>query len=579
MIDEKNFRFFPETSKLKLEINVWGIEDYRSDHGECSIKDEINKSFQKEYARYLMTGEYYPGCHLKIYRKFYRSRLCEFLKSNGLQDDNLNELSFIQSELTILKRIGFHGDYYNFLPELYAKPYRDNFKIYTKATREFLYSKVLNELQGRLVLNSEYYEIYHLPDIPEELKEQSFWNFDVTTRPDKAEINANSKTPKGFPEPSTAVLKKLKPQSENIATEIKPLEDQYVNIRIPEAILKFYDSLAMDGEEPPFVQVKKERCFFYCLRKQKKELDYFLDKGLLYDEGLNKIDSTSIDTFLEEYSKGFQKGYFEYEAKLKQYLSVFANNEEALKQRIVSRTRYVRLKSSTLKGGFRPVQENSDYEDLKKIDSTLRKFIIKREQYFENGVNGGEFFKAWEIILNNPGMFEDYFKPIKNKSLKNESERPAEFPNPVKEKKNKAEPESFEFSEDVAAILADAFITHEIVDEEKTSKDAIIESLTLDWNKTKERIHLKEIAEFVAFIDLVKGKPFFKTLTRKNIEYSKVFITPQGKALTDTNIRSSKTASKNRGTFQEKEEKMQKIVQDITSKLTLLKKKASHSGK
>jgi hypothetical protein len=78
--------------------------------------------------------------------------------------------------------------------------------------------------------------------------------------------------------------------------------------------------------------------------------------------------------------------------------------------------------------------------NLSKINSSaelyiLVSFFIKNSQatqedfsdyiennFFESGYNGGEFYKAWEIILNNPTIFEPIF--LANEKIKVEQPKP-----------------------------------------------------------------------------------------------------------------------------------------------------------
>lgn len=197
-----NDTYFPKTSMFKKEILERGDDYFKSRYNIIDITDFINQSFQDEYAYYLKNKEYYAGCALKTYKKLYKSRLKIFLVNYPYAD----EFDFIREELTIIKRIAFHEEYYNFFDDLYRKPYIYNFRLSCELTREFLFTKVLKELGGKLELSEKYYEIYHLPDTPAELKEASFWNFlpkrpslpytSVEEKPKKDKNSNNSRSQK-----------------------------------------------------------------------------------------------------------------------------------------------------------------------------------------------------------------------------------------------------------------------------------------------------------------------------------------------------------------------------------------------
>ncbi|PKD21797.1 hypothetical protein APR41_02120 [Salegentibacter salinarum] len=168
-----NDTYFPKTSMFKKEILERGEEYFRLRYNIIDVTDFINLSFQDEYSYYLKNKEYFAGCALKTYKGLYNSRLKTFEENYPYAD----EFDFIRKELTIIKRIGFHEEYYNFFNDLYRKPYKYNFRLSSELTREFLFSKVLKDLGGSLELGEKYYEIYLLPDTADELKETAFWNF------------------------------------------------------------------------------------------------------------------------------------------------------------------------------------------------------------------------------------------------------------------------------------------------------------------------------------------------------------------------------------------------------------------
>jgi hypothetical protein len=131
-----------------------------------------------------------------------------------------------------------------------------------------------------------------------------------------------------------------------------------------------------------------------------------LNNGNCFDTHNNKVDHKNIDLFYSEYSKGFYKGYNEFENSLKSNVSIFSISNEQISYRI-----YARIKEHF------PKQKNGQFKIYaESFEQNEMKLIFKESNFFESGVNGGEFYKAWEIILNNPTIFEPIFTANKPKT-------------------------------------------------------------------------------------------------------------------------------------------------------------------
>lgn len=135
------------------------------------------------------------------------------------------------------------------------------------------------------------------------------------------------------------------------------------------------------------------------------ELVKKIDTGLCFDENKIKIDKQNVALFFNEYGKGFIKGYDEFESKIKVSSSLFSVTNEQISYKIYSR----------IKGIW--TSNIGDFKIECPINSDLT-FLFTKKNFFESGINGGEFYKAWEIILNNPTIFESIFLANAQKEIK-----------------------------------------------------------------------------------------------------------------------------------------------------------------
>ena len=174
------------------------------------------------------------------------------------------------------------------------------------------------------------------------------------------------------------------------------------------------ETITIDGEylRPLFMYFSGDYNFYLNL----KHYDYLerrLKDGNCFDKDYNKLDVKTIYPFYKYYNDGFLKGYNEFENSLKNNTSLFSITNEQIAFKIYSRvTRNGIIKEND--GNFKLV---NDSFSNKEIDEKICKeygikltIKIYEENFFESGFNGGEFYKAWELILNNPTVFEPIFK-------------------------------------------------------------------------------------------------------------------------------------------------------------------------
>jgi hypothetical protein len=182
------------------------------------------------------------------------------------------------------------------------------------------------------------------------------------------------------------------------------------------------ERITIDGEFlPPSFTYYCEEYNFYLNHKHYEYLEYRLNSGNCFDKDYNKITTENIYPYFKYYSDGFVKGYNEFENSLKNNTSLFSLTNEQIAFKIFSRIKQNRLLKEN-DGSFKFVHDafsNKEIDDRICKENGI-KFTLKiyEENLFESGFNGGEFYKAWEIILNNPTVFEPIF--LKNNVIKNE---------------------------------------------------------------------------------------------------------------------------------------------------------------
>lgn len=214
------------------------------------------------------------------------------------------------------------------------------------------------------------------------------------------------------------------------------------NGHIREETHKRNDKGSMDvtyGEimNPIFGKFSYDELNFFVNDKYLWSFYEYLDKKRCYDEDLNNITRKEAKPFLTEYSKGFNKGYNEFENTLKKDSPLFGTSNEHIVYKVYSRIIHEK------KGSFPMyVSIDSNQTDLEKriLKENGIQFLYKlnKEMFFNSGFQGGEFYKAWEIILNNPTVFEPIF--TKNSEVK---------PNQLQQLE--PEPEPFDLS-DTSAV-------------------------------------------------------------------------------------------------------------------------------
>ncbi|WP_152556914.1 hypothetical protein [Flavobacterium sp. 83] len=245
---------------------------------------------------------------------------------------------------------------------------------------------------------------------------------------------------KASPEIIDLVLNKNIETKNNIDVKIPYLYDG-ININtIPKSI---YDELISNSNDRSFKSYSNDKgeritefgefnppMFIYFDKPYNfhiniKHYDYLENKlmvGICFDENYNKVTKENIYSFYKYYNDGFLKGYKEFENSLKQNSSLFNITNDQIAYKIYSRI----VRDGFLKkDGFMKlgslISPCTEIETKISSENNIKSILkITEERFFESGFEGGEFYKAWEIILNNPSVFEPIF--LKNSNTEKENE-------------------------------------------------------------------------------------------------------------------------------------------------------------
>lgn len=197
--------------------------------------------------------------------------------------------------------------------------------------------------------------------------------------------------------------------------EIVYLDDIYLKNKdiLPESIIKAYNQLGTfkslyitelkdktikniyQDDLDPFKNIEDKILLeYYCIESNYLNFLSRLNDGWLVFSGIHSLDSLFF-----EYAKAFITAYSEFETLLNTNQSLI---EDTRKQRALKIFSYL-LNAEYKNGYFGDVFDNN--EEFKNRKGR----IISNIELYEWGYNGGQFYKAWEIILNNPLIFEPLF--------------------------------------------------------------------------------------------------------------------------------------------------------------------------
>jgi|GEM_PF-1250881 hypothetical protein len=163
----------------------------------------------------------------------------------------------------------------------------------------------------------------------------------------------------------------------------------------------------------------------------------------LRDENDELIGLRASESYVLSYAKGFSKGYSEFVPSIKGN-ELFDIDVTNFWYKVFSRV----WKIKNINKGSINV-ENGKFKDYENLDSFF--YYIDTDLMFQQGIKGGEYYKAWEIILSNPLKFEIFFSDYSIKELTTNKLKINE-PEPTQSKPIQPEPKELKYKYDTALI-------------------------------------------------------------------------------------------------------------------------------
>lgn len=199
---------------------------------------------------------------------------------------------------------------------------------------------------------------------------------------------------------------------------IKPLFEDRNTSTIPKGIynrLCFLDtqiSININGVKKTRLSLVRLAHFqdlnFYLIKDWFTFFKININKGLYNEKGIKiTLEYKSYEYLFEEFSKGFKKGYYDFEGQLHPKSELFTPTNEQTAFKIYS---YVDEKFT---------QSTFSSKIVFKGDKTISS--ITPETMYKDGLKWGKQYKAWEIILDNIPLFEPLFKKYEESHSKIET--------------------------------------------------------------------------------------------------------------------------------------------------------------
>ncbi len=152
---------------------------------------------------------------------------------------------------------------------------------------------------------------------------------------------------------------------------------------------------------------------FYCFESNFNRIKTSVEDGKAYDENLKIINDETLKEYICEYGNGFCEGYRNFNNDVSDS-KLFRLKDEDIALKIFNRVYnkdhygsgniYSPLKYNEETEGFSLEQIKFFYSVVEYPEYIFDKRIIR-----EMGYGGGEFYKAWVIIFQNPNIFEPLF--------------------------------------------------------------------------------------------------------------------------------------------------------------------------
>lgn len=154
-----------------------------------------------------------------------------------------------------------------------------------------------------------------------------------------------------------------------------------------------------------------EKIKFYAHENAENDIYNHIKNKQLLNENYDTITINDFhQEYLKEYGKGFYKGYINYSNELKNKGNqIFEPDNKQIAHKVFSKVikeRWYKI-IEIFPFTFIPMQDKEQVK--KKYNSNLDFYYLTKKKYKEAGFKSGEKYKAWELILHNPTLFEDIF--------------------------------------------------------------------------------------------------------------------------------------------------------------------------
>ncbi|MEE4259803.1 MAG: hypothetical protein V2I62_08590 [Bacteroidales bacterium] len=203
--------------------------------------------------------------------------------------------------------------------------------------------------------------------------------------------------------------------------KIPPLN--YNPKKIPECIWNYFCSMGFNNNgkliapfKRAYTQLELRKYTCYPLERHYYEFEAKLDNGLIHDNKGNKLTQETIEKYLISYANGFEEGYSEFINSINETKGIPVSDENKIHkifEMSCSPLEEGRGNLSTVKTSFQkkdfeaePENEEQFIKDINVVE------YITTDLFFQKGIEGGEIYKAWEIVLKNQGVFEPMFEEL-----------------------------------------------------------------------------------------------------------------------------------------------------------------------
>lgn len=170
---------------------------------------------------------------------------------------------------------------------------------------------------------------------------------------------------------------------------------------------------------PSILRVDGYNNYCYCFKKYFEEVNGLLKNYKCFDSKGEIVCKERFQELLDFYVQGFISGYENFLNKIKKN-QAFNDNSEELSFSIFKRV----IRPDLQKRGRFEYEEIFIDSQLSNIDKNsnsdfhppslqIEKIVFDEQKFYECGIGGGEYFKAWEIIFEKQKMFYEYFADAK----------------------------------------------------------------------------------------------------------------------------------------------------------------------